>query len=223
MMRDEANSQPHSAIAATLDGMPVKLPSNRDSLNAIRCFLEALALKNQRILHTLCVDGELVNLAAPMIHRGEFSRIAAETSALEDTSVLLLETALQQIAHTRECVETAVTLVLINDMRTAREIWWNLAGQLKEPVLLLSLLPENLCGQADGGTSPAQLRKWQLEQIGGIIRRIDQSCQSGDTIELSNALENLALPWLQKLSELIGLWRETILAGLRLGIKHGAL
>jgi hypothetical protein len=90
---------------------------------------------------------------------------------------------------------------------------------LKEPVLTLSLLPDNVCGTPDGHTSPTQLRKWQLEQIAAIIRDVDEACHSQDTIPLSNALENRVLPWLQNLSELISLWHETVLAGSRLGIS----
>ncbi len=218
-MRDNLNLQSHSIIEVTLDGLPVELPSECFSLNAIRCFLEMLALKEQRVLHSLSVDGVPVNPALPMVHPGNFFRIEAESLDLEDTSVLLLETALKQVSHTRECIEAAVTLVLINDIRTAREIWWNLAGQLKEPVLTLSLLPDNSCGPTNGRASLSQLRKWQLQQIAIIIRDVDEACHLEDIIPLSNALENRVLPWLQKLTELINLWCETAKAGSRLGIK----
>ena len=45
-------------IGITLDGLLVRLPSGRCSLNAIRCHLETLALEKQRILCSLSVDGE---------------------------------------------------------------------------------------------------------------------------------------------------------------------
>jgi hypothetical protein len=207
-------------VEITLDGLPVGLPSGCRSLNAIRCRLETLALERQRILCSLNVDGQPVNLALPLLDRRICCRVEAETVALEETPVLLLKKALQQTAHARECVETALTLVLINDGQVAREIWWNLASVLKEPVLTLSLLPENICQPSDNRTSLAQLRKWQLEQIAAIIGDVDEACHSEDTIPLSNALENRVLPWLQSLSELISLWHETVLAGSRLEISH---
>jgi hypothetical protein len=200
--------------------LPVELPSGHCSFNAIRCYLEALALEKQRILGSLRVDGEPANLSLPLVHAGAFCRIEAETVALEETSILLLQTARQQADYARECVETALTLVLINDARVAREIWWNLAKQLKEPVLTLSLLPDSACGPANGRASLAQLRRWQLEQIAAIIREVNEVCDSEDTIPLSHALENRVLPWLQELSELIGLWHETAVAGLGLGTSH---
>ncbi|MGA2280647.1 MAG: hypothetical protein ABSG80_10140 [Verrucomicrobiota bacterium] len=206
-------------IEVILDGLPVGLPSGRRSLSAIRCHLETLALESHRILYSLSVDGQPVNLALPLLNQRIFCRVEAGTVALEETSLLLLKKAFQQTDLARECVETALTLVLINDGRVAHEVWWNLASVLKEPVITLSLLPENTCEPFDNRTSLAQLRKWQLEQIAAIIRDVNEACHSEDTIPLSNALENRVLPWLQSLSELISLWHETALAGSRLGIS----
>lgn len=212
-----STAPPCGGVLITLDGLPVELPEGHHSLSAIRCYLEALALAGQRILCSLSLDGEPVNLALPLTHDGTFYRIEAETAALMERTVLLLKTALQQAELARECVETAITLVLINDGRVARELWWDLARQLKEPVLTLSLLPDNACGPDRGGVSLTQLRKWQLEQVATIIRNVDEACRMEDTIPLSNALENRVLPWLQKLCELIHLWHDTVLAGERLG------
>ena len=221
-MRNHSFDVPETGdeVEITLDGLPVGLPSGCRSLNAIRCRLETLALERQRILCSLNVDGQPVNLALPLLNQRVFCRVEAGTVALEETPLLLLKKAFQQTERARECVETALTLVLINNGRVAREVWWNLASALKEPVITLSLLPENTCEPFDNRTSLTQLRKWQLEQVAAIIRDVDEACHSEDTIPLSNALENRVLPWLQSLSELISLWHETALAGSRLGISY---
>ena len=216
-------SQVCSEIEVTLDGLPVNPPEGHRSLNAIRCYLETLALERQRVLCSLRVDGEWVNLALPLIHCGTFHRVEAGTVTLKETCVLLLKTASQQAELSREYVETAITLVLINDRSVAHELWWNLARQLKEPVLTLSLLPDNACGPATGGASLTQLRKWQLEQVAAIIKDVDEACHSEDTLPLSNALENRVLPWLEKLCELIDLWYETTMAGEPLEVSHAAV
>jgi hypothetical protein len=209
-------------IEITLDGLAVELPSGQRSLNAIRCHLETLALESHRILYSLSVDGQPVNLALPLLNQRFFCRVEAGTVALEETALLLLKKAFQQTDLARECVEIALTLVLINNGRVAHEVWWNLASVLKEPVITLSLLPDNTCEPFDNRVSLAQLRRWQLEQIAAIIRDVNETCHSEDTIPLSNALENRVLPWLQSLSELISLWHETALAGSRLGISYAA-
>jgi hypothetical protein len=221
-MRDHSFDAPETGdeVEITLDGLPVGLPSGHRSLNAIRCLLETLALERQRILCSLNVDGQPVTLALPWLEQMAFGRVEAGTVALEETPLLLLKKAFQQADFARACVETALTLVLINDGQVAREVWWNLVSALKEPVITLSLLPENTCELFDHRTSPTQLRKWQLEQIAVIIGDVEEACHAEDTIPLSNALENRVLPWLQNLSELICLWHETVLAGSRPGVSN---
>jgi len=215
-------SEAREKIQITLDGLPVLPPLEYRSLPAIRCYLEMLALEKQRILCSLNIDDEPVNLALPLVKGDGFCRVEAETMPLEERSLFLLKMALQQADQARECVETAITLVLINNVRVARELWWNLARQLKEPVLTLSLLPDDACGPANGRASLTQLRKWQLEQVAAIIKDVDAVCHAEDTLPLSNALEHRVLPWLQNLTELIILWHETARTGSRLGMSCAA-
>jgi hypothetical protein len=206
-------------ILVTLDSETVVLPAGRNTINAIRSYLESLALAGQRVLAIFAVDGCPVNLSLPLADRRAVCRIDAETLPLQELPLLLLTNAAQQVDRARASVEAALTLVLINDPATARELWWNLACQLKEPVLTLSLMPESLC-QLNCGTPFHQLRRWQLEQIAIIVRKVDAACDSQDNIQLSDALEKLVLPWLQKLEEHIQLWHEATLAGARLGIQQ---
>ncbi|MGA3265737.1 MAG: hypothetical protein ABSE16_02825 [Verrucomicrobiota bacterium] len=207
-------------IKVLLDGLPVNLPAEYRTLNAIRCRLEAVALASQRILSSLTVDGRPVNLALPMRQSGTICLVEARTIALRDSSILVLKQALQQTEQARDCVETALTLVLINEAPVARELWWNLAPLLKEPVLSLSLLPDDACGSTPEGALPNQLRHWQLEQLAAIIQDAEAACQSDSTIPLSNALENRVLPWLDNLRELIRLWLEAATAKARLELNH---
>ena len=208
-------------ILVTLDCEAVYLPPGRNSLNAIRSYLESLALAGQRVLAEFVVDGCPLDLSLPLGKRA-FCRIDAVTIPLDELPLLLLATAGQQVNRARASVEAALTLVLINHPSTARELWWNLASQLKEPVLTLSLMPEAHC-RLCCGTSFHKLRGWQLEQIALIVRRVDAACDAQDNILLSDALERLVLPWLDQLGEHIHLWHDTTAAGARLGIKTGSL
>jgi hypothetical protein len=207
-------------VEVMLDGLPIGLPASRRSLTAIHSYLETIALEQQRILCSLNVDGEPANLTQPLKARATFHHIEAETVSLEDMPLQLLKTARQQTAFARAQVESAVALVLINDGRMAREFWWELARKLKEPLLTLSLLPDDYCGPENGRASLSQLRKWQLQQLAAIIRDVDESCQTENTITLSNALEHRALKWLDQLQELVTLWLETATARSRL--QHAA-
>jgi hypothetical protein len=206
-------------VEITLDGMPVEAP-NQYSLNAIRHQLETIAIGQQRVLCALNIDGQPADLFEPLSSKKIFFRVEAQTVGLDETSVLVLKAAARQVEQARASVEKALTLVLINGSNVAKEMWWELAGRLKEPVLTLSLLPESKDDSLRGGVSLTQLRRWQLEQIAVIMRDVDEACQFGDTIHLSNALESRVLPWLDKLNDLVLLWHETVLAASRLGIKQ---
>lgn len=200
-------------VEVLLDGLPVQLPTGRRTLIAIRAYLEMLALEHQRILCAFSVDGQRVSLAQPLTNRKTFCRVDAETMILDQMPLQILQMALQQTSHARERIASAVTLVLVNDGCVAREFWWSLTRELKDPLLTLSLLPDDICGPANGRASLTQLRKWQLQQLAGIIRDVDEACHSENTLLLSNALENRVLPWLQSLHEHITLWHQTVAAG----------
>lgn len=208
-------------IQVTLDGQRVDLPAERRSLTAIRAYLEALAMEQQRILCAFSVDGRPANLAHFPADRNGFTRVAAETVDLDDLPRHLIRTALHQTVQAREQALAAVVLVLINEGVVAREFWWKLATDLKAPLLTLSLVPESVCGPANGRASLTQLRKWQLQQLAGIIREVDEACWTEDPNYLSNTLENRVLPWLDKLHESLDLWHKTALAGA--GVLCGAI
>jgi hypothetical protein len=220
---DNGYSQPnqsHVKATISLDGRPVTLPMDKSApLNFVRCHIEALALTRHRVLSRFSVDGLVCNLAFPLPAKKSFSRIEAVSIPLEEGQLLVLKTAWQQTHWLHENVEKMLTWVLINEISVARSLWWDLAWQLKEPVLTLSLLPENLCDASNPGASFMQLRKWQLEQVGAIIQEVNQVCNGPETIPLSDTLENRVLPWLDKLADLIQLWHETVLAAARLGLK----
>jgi hypothetical protein len=204
-------------VEVLLDGQPIKLPAGRRSLSAISAYLETIALENQRILCSLFVDGRPAKFPQCPAHleKKSFSRIEGKTLDLTNMPLRILETALRETTQTRAAVEAAVTLVLINDLTTARELWWHLTRKLKEPLLTLSLLPETIYHPAPGCASLPQMRKWQLQQLATLMKDVDAACGSPDSLALSNALESRILPWLDKLHQTIRLWHQTVLAGVR--------
>ena len=210
------NEQPApKALEVLLDGHPIKLPAERRSLSAIRTYLETLALESERMLCAFRVDGrpEKMSQACLKSEKTAFSRVEGTTVGLTEIPQRMLETALTETVQARIAVQKAVTLVLINNGIVAQELWWDLTRQLKEPLLTLSLLPETIYQTPAGSASLLQMRKWQLQQLAVIMKEVDEACWSADPTQLSNALENHALPWLGKLHQTILLWRETVLVG----------
>ncbi len=199
-------------VEVKLDGTPILVPSERRSFNAIYSYLESVALQQQRILCWISVDGESVNLTQPKPPMNHFVQVEGETMGLNEVPAQLIKAALLQTAAVRSRIQSAVERVLINDSRRGRELWWTLAIALKEPLLTLSLLPETICGPSNGRASLMQLRKWQLQQLGCVIKDVDAACCAEDSAALADALEKRALPWLDKLHESLELWQEAILS-----------
>jgi len=204
-----------SPVEVLLDGLPVRLPFERRSLSGICTHLDSVALGRQRVLTSLEVDGEPVNLAGPLPPNRPFASIQCKSINLEQLPIHLVEAALEQIQRAREQIHAAVVFLLLNDGCAATEFCWQLARRLKAPVLTLSLLPDAIHGTADGSASLTQLRKWQLEQIAAIIAEVNEGCWSKDQRILFNALENRALPWLNHLHNALTLLHETLEAGVR--------
>ena len=206
---------PHSSsvrdeIQVLLDGCPVHIPAGRRSIAAIRSYLETISLEQHRILCALRIDGEQVNLAEQFLTQKSFRQVTGETIHLDQMPMQLIETAIQQAADAREQVISAVALVLINDGCLAREFWWNLARQLKNPLLTLNLVPEAICAPANGSAPATQLRKWQFEQLAAVLKDVDERCWSEDSNLLADALENRVMPWLDALLRSLYLMRDTL-------------
>jgi hypothetical protein len=205
-MCSDSNDSPSSKgqLEVMLDGQPVGLPPQRRSLTAIRSYLEALALEQQRILWSFSVDGDAASTA------GKFLRVTGQTIGLARMPLQLVEDAIQQTSQAHAEVQSAVTQVMINEAARGHELWWGLAQHLKQPLLTLSLLPEAVCKPANGSASLMQLRRWQLQQLASIIQEVDRTCQTEDPTALSDALETRVLPWLEGLLETLALLRLTL-------------
>lgn len=196
-------------IQILLDGAPVILPPGDRSLSGVRSYLEALSLERQRVLSCFIVDGIPVPPGAtPPNH--PYSRVEGETFDLDAMPLEMVRSARDQARLALREVQSGVTLVLINDSTFAREWFWGLTKLLKEPLVTLNLLPEKLWGRTYSQVSAAQLRKWQLQQLGAIIRELDQAAAAEDSSVLSEALEARALPWLESLLNSLDLWHETL-------------
>jgi hypothetical protein len=210
-----SDSVPRSAVEVKLDGFPLEIPAERRTLGGICSYLESMALHQQRILCSLSVDGAPINLTQPPDEAMTFASVEAETMGLSDVPSQLIKAALQQTISLRDRVQSAITLVLINDRKQALGLWWGLSLALKEPLLTLSLLPENIYGAGEGQASLAQLRKWQLEQLGMVIQDVNIACEWDNPTILSDVLETRVLPWLDRLRSSLDLWHETTLANSR--------
>src|ERR1044072_6814489 len=85
------DSVPHSAVEVKLDGLPLEIPAERQTLGGICSYLESVALHQQRILCSLAVDGTPINLTQPPADATSFASIEAETMGLNDLPSQLIK------------------------------------------------------------------------------------------------------------------------------------
>src|SRR6201747_2759009 len=101
------NSVPHGAVEVKLDGLPLEIPAERQTLGGICSYLESVALHQQRILCSLAVDGTPINLTQPPADTAPFASIEAETMGLHDVPSQLIKAALLQTISLRDRVQSA--------------------------------------------------------------------------------------------------------------------
>src|SRR6266404_3420471 len=115
--------RPGARAEVILDGEPVSLPALRCSVASIRAYLERKTLENNRILCAFYVDGRALWSGESLQQVKTFARIEAKSIDLAQVPLQLLTTARAQTLQARERIATAVTRVLINNSRHAREYW----------------------------------------------------------------------------------------------------
>jgi hypothetical protein len=194
-----------------LDGTPVKVPSGRRSVDAIHTLLEAIALERHRVLWSFNVEPAAQPSEAWESERTPL-RVIGLTFDLEDVPLRMVSIALEQTEDAKRNVLEVMASAIAAEGTVTRERWWKMARQLKQPLLTLSLLPENLFGDTTNTVSVMQLRRWQLEQLGATLREVDEACWSRDAQQLPKILEARVMAWLSKLGDSLELWREILLA-----------
>lgn len=217
MNADSTPSQEAAPILEVMfDGKSVEIPDGCRSIVAIRCYLERLAMEQQRFLWTLEVEGPLLEAASTSGGISRSLRVTAKTTSLNELPSQIILTARFQVAAASSSVESLVGQVLINNIGQARELWWRAAQDLKAPLLTLSTFTATTGHPRHGGASAMRLRRWQLEQLATIMKEVDQVARSKGTMELATVLEQRVLVWLSGLGQLLDLLHATLLAEERL-------
>jgi hypothetical protein len=200
-MQGSANKQPAvPKVLITLDGQPVVLSSKQGrSLHAIRCHLERVALKRQRVLFSLTINGTPVSLGESLSPFKTFHKIAARTIGFDQLGFQLVAVAAEQVNALHERVERLALQVMINDWSKAEKLWWDLMPELKDPLLTLSFVPPSAELLPHGQEIGAKALKRFTNDLVKIFEDIDEILTRKELLELSDALENRLLPWLRGL------------------------
>jgi hypothetical protein len=184
----------------SLDGKPIEvMPNALESLASIRAQLELMALRQDRVLSGLSVDGIEVSLLHPPDWASPFHTIAGRTISLHDYSQQLLLRVLQQVDQVCHRTEELVLLVLINEWPAMDWLWRTLQSDIQAPMVKLGLLQEFLNLQPQSADTPANQLGLFWREFRATWHRLDEVYLRQDKLALSDALEQDLLPWLNNL------------------------
>lgn len=193
-------------VRVILDGRVIKIPEDiRESATAIRDFLEVVAMHQERTLTRFSIDGMPVNLKSKQYQNGRFGLIQAESTSFFELGRQMIFKARNQVDSVRSLVQSATTQIIINDEDGMESLWKKWLPELKSPMLVIKYLKE-LCGKRvdelilDGKSLHTHLRRFpEIWQI------IEATFNNKSAVEVSDVLEHVYLPWIERLVEYMNL------------------
>jgi hypothetical protein len=186
--------------SVTLDGKPVEIAlTAMESISSIRAHLELMALRQERVLSGLSVDGVEISLLHPPDWTSPYRLVAGRTISLHDYSRQLLLRVLQQVHQVCTRTEELVLVVLINDWPAMEWLWRTLQSDIQAPMIKLGLLQEFFTLQAQTANPDASQVGVYWREFRSTWHRLDEVYQRHDKFALSDALEQDLLPWLNRL------------------------
>lgn len=186
----------------TLDGRPVELESRRQSLRDVFQYLESLALRHERVLSSVLVDGVQVAPSEARISNGSFHSIRADSLTFDELGRQMVRAVRTRVNELRERVKGMQFLVLINNWEVAQWLWWELVPDFKTPMIELSFLQELWGARLDQLKIHDRNVVQHWDMIGPIHAEIEMLLQRQESlVNLSDALERKLGPWLMQLGE----------------------
>jgi len=192
------------AAQVMLDGELVALPlHDRKSLRTIRQALESEALKRERVLVSLLVDGVPVSLQSVPAEVADFRFVAGRTVSIDFLGLELLVAARRQVMDLIERARLSALQVLINPPAGGRRLWQKLRLDLREPLLTLSFLPE--IGQVSSAGIPVLVPSLisLVDELNSLGSHMEMLADGTHDVYALSAGFDLVACWLENLMEAI--------------------
>ncbi len=191
-----------------LDGKKVEIPANAmHSLAEVRAHLELLALRQDRVLASLTVDGQPISLTQVSGVKEGFSLVQAFSIGFAELAESVASTTRLQVCELKSKVDSAVTLVLINPWGPVHQQLKQLEGELRTLLVVLHFLQELTGSPMTNILFGNRTLLEHLSEFLAIINCLDQAETQQNVITLSDVLENKLSPWLQTLIGYLSNWK----------------
>ncbi|NBV22187.1 MAG: hypothetical protein EBS05_09755 [Proteobacteria bacterium] len=179
-----------STLQVYLDGELLALPPTPlRTLSGIRAFLTSEALRRQRMLCGISLDGWPVDTSTPLPTELSAKVVASRTTSFQDLPAHLVQLAREQAINLQSKLERTSLRMAINEAAAARQLWWNLVPELHE--LLVTLCLVNRLRNVGAGASAAF-------SLGALLSRIEGNlAMPGEGFEISDHVEIELRQWLE--------------------------
>jgi hypothetical protein len=197
---------PRPAVEILLDGQPVVLPTPAfSSLNQVRRHLELIALRQNRILARLRVDGIDLNLQSGEWEDSPFQSVQATTLTFRELYHKLLTTVQGQVSRLHRRVETTADQILINDWEGVKCLVRELLLEVRSPLVILSFLPElgGVALEAQSAKRPTLTE--QMAQLTEIWQHLERCKATQDGGAVFDVLTQKLSPWLRQLNDFLNI------------------
>ncbi len=197
-MSESNTSKSQPDIQVTLDGAPVALgPEDQHLLAAVRACLQRVALRHQRTLVGLSVEGATsTSGTAGVLQSSQNGEVPQEFSP--EVKSTYYRTLRARLSPLRPRVERLALLVLINDWATIERLWWELLPELRNAIMNLSVLEDPGTSPTAGVVDDVALAA-HLEVLTQVLQQLSHALAKRDPFELSDVLDQCLSPWLKQL------------------------
>ena len=193
------------AVQIVLDGQPVALPDQAlGKLSSVRAQLEWLALRRDRMLTALWVDGVAVNLQQPSVEWQRFQRVEARSISFGELGVSMIATVQREARETAARVRFAGAQVLINAWPEAYRLVRRLEAETRTLLLVIGFI-EELCSEPVSlSAAAARVIRDHMESIDRLQERLHAVAAQRTVADLSDFLLLAMAPWVERLAALLG-------------------
>lgn len=188
-----------------LDGRVLPLPPEAlQSMGTLIASVERLALKRQRVLSLIRVDGRTLPFPGAVKELNTLQTIDVISVSFEQRSREILDQLLRRLEALEEQLVDTALVVMINPLPAVLGVWANFVAQLRSILLEVGLLEElcrvSLAGVFLGGKSVAD----HLNEIGSIQAAAELLLKNEDGIPaFSDLLEHEMAAWVRMLALLL--------------------
>jgi len=187
-----------------LDGEPVALPGkSMRKLSTVRAQLELLALRKDRILASLMVDGVPVDLQHTSLEWQRFQEVEARTISFGELGVSMITSVHREALLTMERIQQAGSQVLINDWPAVCRLVRRLESETRTLLLVIGFIDE-LCSEhvAIDRVDVQSIRE-HIDGMEALRNRLNTVMEHRDAEELTDFLMLSMAPWVGRLAELL--------------------